>query len=66
MRPAPSVATRISEPLFEKREQFGLAHAVEAERAELAAEFISLKKMEWIEYSRHVSDWETSRYVEGF
>ena len=34
--------------------------------AELAAEFISLKKMEWVEYSRHVSDWETSRYVEGF
>jgi len=34
--------------------------------AELSAEFIALKKMEWIEYSRHVSDWETSRYVEGF
>jgi glutamine synthetase len=34
--------------------------------AELAAEFIKLKRMEWIEYSRHVSDWETSRYVEGF
>ena len=25
----------------------------------LAEEFITLKRMEWIEYSRHVSDWET-------
>jgi glutamine synthetase len=34
--------------------------------APLAKEFIELKKMEWVEYSRHVSDWETSRYVEFF
>jgi glutamine synthetase len=34
--------------------------------AELATEFISLKRMEWIEYSRHVSDWESSRYLEMF
>lgn len=34
--------------------------------AELAAEFISLKRMEWTEYARHVSDWETSRYLEFF
>ena len=34
--------------------------------AELAAEFIALKKMEWTEYARHVSDWETNRYVEFF
>jgi glutamine synthetase len=34
--------------------------------ADLAAEFISIKRMEWVEYSRHVSDWETSRYVEMF
>jgi glutamine synthetase len=33
---------------------------------ELAAEFIALKKMEWTEYARHVSDWETQRYVEFF
>ena len=32
--------------------------------AELAAEFIRLKRMEWVEYSRHVSDWETNRYLE--
>ena len=32
----------------------------------LSAEFLSLKRMEWIEYSRHVSDWETSRYLEFF
>jgi glutamine synthetase len=34
--------------------------------AEPAAEFLSVKRMEWVEYSRHVSDWETSRYVEMF
>jgi glutamine synthetase len=33
---------------------------------ELAAEFIRLKRMEWTEYSRHVSDWETKRYMEFF
>jgi glutamine synthetase len=34
--------------------------------AELSAEFISLKRMEWIEYCRHVSSWETDRYLEMF
>jgi glutamine synthetase len=33
---------------------------------DLAAEFISLKRMEWTEYARHVSDWERQRYVEFF
>jgi glutamine synthetase len=33
---------------------------------ELAGEFIRLKRMEWIEYSRHVSQWETGRYLEMF
>ncbi len=33
---------------------------------ELAAEFIALKRMEWIEYCRHVSTWETDRYLEMF
>jgi glutamine synthetase len=32
----------------------------------LAQEFIRLKRMEWIEYSRHVSAWETKRYLEFF
>jgi len=32
----------------------------------LAAEFVRLKRMEWIEYSRHVSDWEVQRYLEMF
>ncbi len=32
----------------------------------LSAEFLTLKRMEWIEYSRHVSDWERDRYVEFF
>jgi glutamine synthetase len=29
-------------------------------------EFVTLKRMEWIEYSRHVSDWEQARYLEFF
>lgn len=33
---------------------------------ELSKEFISLKRMEWTEYARHVSDWETARYLEFF
>jgi glutamine synthetase len=26
----------------------------------------SIKSMEWVEYSRHVSDWEIQRYTEFF
>jgi glutamine synthetase len=33
---------------------------------DLSQEFLTLKRMEWIEYSRHVSDWERERYVEFF
>ena len=32
----------------------------------LADEFIKLKRMEWTEYSRQVSAWETNRYLEFF
>lgn len=34
--------------------------------ADLAKEYIDLKRMEWVEYSRHVSEWELNRYVEFF
>ena len=34
--------------------------------SDLAHEFIRLKRMEWTEYSRHVSDWESRRYLEFF
>ncbi|WP_297841816.1 type III glutamate--ammonia ligase [Pseudomonas sp.] len=33
---------------------------------EIVSEFIELKRMEWVEYSRHVSDWEIKRYTEFF
>lgn len=33
---------------------------------DLAREFIRLKRMEWTEYARHVSDWESRRYLEFF
>ena len=29
-------------------------------------EFINLKDAEWVEYQRHVSDWEVNRYLEYF
>ncbi|MCE9590937.1 MAG: type III glutamate--ammonia ligase [Planctomycetes bacterium] len=29
-------------------------------------EFIRLKQMEWVEYHRHVSDWEVERYLEFY
>ena len=32
----------------------------------LAVEFATLKRMEWVEYSRSVSAWETDRYLEMF
>lgn len=34
--------------------------------AEIVDEFIHQKSMEWVEYSRHVSDWEVQRYTEFF
>jgi glutamine synthetase len=34
--------------------------------ADFAAEFIRIKRMEWTEYSRHVSEWEVRRYLEFF
>jgi len=32
----------------------------------LTEEFLNLKRMEWVDYMRHVSDWEINRYVEFF
>ena len=29
-------------------------------------EFVRLKRMEWVEYHRHVSDWEVNRYLEFY
>ena len=34
--------------------------------AEIVDEFLKLKRMEWVDYSRHVSDWEIERYTEFF
>jgi len=34
--------------------------------AELIQEFLKVKRMEWVEYSRHVSDWEINRYLEFY
>jgi len=32
----------------------------------VADEFLRLKHMEWVEYMRHVSDWEVKNYLEFF
>ena len=29
-------------------------------------EFVMLKRMEWVEYQRHVSDWEIERYLDFY
>lgn len=34
--------------------------------AEIVDEFLKVKRAEWIDYSRHVSDWELQRYGEFF
>ncbi|HKU85521.1 MAG TPA: type III glutamate--ammonia ligase [Casimicrobiaceae bacterium] len=53
--------------LSEAIDGFAADHVLrEAVGENLAQEFIRLKRMEWIEYSRHVSAWETQRYLEFF
>jgi glutamine synthetase len=32
----------------------------------VAQEFLDLKRMEWVEYQRHVSQWEVDRYLEFY
>ncbi|MCZ6619994.1 MAG: type III glutamate--ammonia ligase [Gammaproteobacteria bacterium] len=34
--------------------------------SEFITEFLEVKRTEWVEYSRHVSDWETERYLEFY
>ena len=50
----------------DRRARAGRGGARRGSATNLAQEFIKLKRMEWIEYSRHVSDWETQRYLEFF
>ncbi|MFP4182150.1 type III glutamate--ammonia ligase [Thiohalospira sp.] len=38
----------------------------EALGREFIDEFTRIKRMEWVEYSRHVSDWEVRRYLEFY
>lgn len=42
------------------------ADLCEAIGKEIVGEFIRLKRDEWIDYCRHVSDWEVQRYKEFF
>ena len=48
------------------RESGNLLVICDALGPDLSKEFIELKRMEWVEYSRHVSEWELNRYVEFF
>ncbi|MGA2231665.1 MAG: type III glutamate--ammonia ligase [Tepidisphaeraceae bacterium] len=34
--------------------------------ADFLTEFMTIKRMEWVEYQRHVSDWEVDRYLQYF
>jgi glutamine synthetase len=34
--------------------------------ADFINEFVTLKRMEWVEYQRHVSDWEVERYLDFY
>ena len=34
--------------------------------ADFLGEFMGIKRMEWVEYQRHVSDWEVDRYLQYF
>ena len=38
----------------------------EALGSEIIGEFIKVKRLEWVDYSRHVSDWESARYLEFY
>lgn len=38
----------------------------EALGTDFVAEFTRIKRMEWVEYSRHVSSWEVDRYLEFY
>ncbi|MEP0073766.1 MAG: type III glutamate--ammonia ligase, partial [Marinomonas sp.] len=39
---------------------------VEAMGSDIVAEFLNVKRAEWGEYQRHVSDWEVAKYAEFF
>lgn len=39
---------------------------VEAMGSEIVEEFLKVKRAEWVEYQRHVSDWEVAKYAEFF
>jgi len=41
-------------------------HVIRGALGPVVDEFIKLKRMEWIEYMRHVSDWELKTYLEFF
>ncbi len=38
----------------------------EAIGEDIMREFVQVKRMEWVEYCRHVSDWEVKRYLDFF
>ena len=57
----------LPQSLHEALEAFDRDEVVKAGiGAELAAEFSRVKRMEWVEYSRHVTEWESQRYLEMF
>lgn len=56
----------LPQSLHEAIEALEADDAIKGALGVLADEFINLKRMEWVEYMRHVSEWEVERYLEFF
>lgn len=56
----------LPQSLHEAIEALNSDPVIKTALGDLADEFIDLKRMEWVEYMRHVSQWEVERYLEFF
>ncbi|NCV86817.1 MAG: type III glutamate--ammonia ligase, partial [Oxalobacteraceae bacterium] len=52
--------------LKEALDAFEKDDVVQGALGPLAPDFLELKRMEWVEYMRHVSDWEVDQYLQFF
>ena len=56
----------LPQSLSEALDELERDEVIQAALGPIYPEFRKLKRMEWVEYSRHVSDWEIQRYTEFF
>ena len=52
--------------LKEALDAFEKDDVIQSALGPLAPDFLELKRMEWVEYMRHVSDWEVDQYLQFF